>query len=330
MNPRDHARHAHPVRVIYIMGTARSGSTLLDNLLGQLEGYFSGGELIHLWNDGMLRRRLCGCGRRLLDCVVWQGVIREIENALGGSLNPTDIVKRQARVLSIRSLPRLVRMSAERITQSPDIEAHVRLYSALYRAIAVSTGATTIVDSSKRPQQAAVLPLLPDVEPYLVHIVRDSRGVARSMQKHLSMQPQSREDPMHMARSSAATSARLWLKWNLTAEVVRYRYPSSRTTRIRYEDLVGSPREALGQLTTWLGGSLAAIEFVDERRVLIRGNHSAWGNPGRFRTGELRLEPDREWVTSLKPRDRLVSTSLTLALLGRYGYPLTLAGRKRM
>jgi len=35
-------------RVLYIAGWGRSGSTILDNVLGQVDGFFSAGELMFL------------------------------------------------------------------------------------------------------------------------------------------------------------------------------------------------------------------------------------------------------------------------------------------
>lgn len=37
------------VKVLYVIGWGRSGSTILDNVLGQLDGCFSTGELHYFW-----------------------------------------------------------------------------------------------------------------------------------------------------------------------------------------------------------------------------------------------------------------------------------------
>ena len=34
-----------PIKVVYITGAGRSGTTLLDILLGELDGFFSAGEM---------------------------------------------------------------------------------------------------------------------------------------------------------------------------------------------------------------------------------------------------------------------------------------------
>src|SRR5918995_1530890 len=53
---------ARPVKVLYVAGLGRSGSTILANTLGQVEGFFSGGELNFIWKHALIENRLCGCG----------------------------------------------------------------------------------------------------------------------------------------------------------------------------------------------------------------------------------------------------------------------------
>jgi hypothetical protein len=51
-----------PLNVLFVVGSGRCGSTLLDILLGQIDGFFSTGELHSLWWAGILEGRRCGCG----------------------------------------------------------------------------------------------------------------------------------------------------------------------------------------------------------------------------------------------------------------------------
>jgi hypothetical protein len=52
-------------RILYIAGCDRSGSTILDQILGKLPGWFTVGKLADFWQRGPLQ--LCGCGRVLKD-----------------------------------------------------------------------------------------------------------------------------------------------------------------------------------------------------------------------------------------------------------------------
>ena len=56
-----------PVKVVLIVGRGRSGSTILDNVLGGIEGFVSVGELHNLWRRAILKGRLCGCGVPLVE-----------------------------------------------------------------------------------------------------------------------------------------------------------------------------------------------------------------------------------------------------------------------
>src|SRR3712207_7778115 len=71
----------YPVKVLYVVGLGRSGSTILSNSLGQIAGYFSAGELNFIWRHNVLENRLCGCGRPFRECPVWTRVMDE---AFGG------------------------------------------------------------------------------------------------------------------------------------------------------------------------------------------------------------------------------------------------------
>ena len=42
-----------PVRVLYVAGAGRSGSTVLANLLGEVPGFVSVGEVRFLWERGL-------------------------------------------------------------------------------------------------------------------------------------------------------------------------------------------------------------------------------------------------------------------------------------
>ena len=59
------------MRVLYIAGLGRSGSTLLSRLLGQVDGICALGEAHHIWRTGAPRAaadELCGCGRSYAQC----------------------------------------------------------------------------------------------------------------------------------------------------------------------------------------------------------------------------------------------------------------------
>ncbi len=47
------------VKVLYIAGGWRSGSTLLSHILAQVPGVFPVGEPMFMWEDNLIWNRLC-------------------------------------------------------------------------------------------------------------------------------------------------------------------------------------------------------------------------------------------------------------------------------
>jgi hypothetical protein len=49
-------------------------------------------------------------------------------------------------------------------------------------------------------------------------------------------------------------------------------------------------------------------------------HHTAFGNPGRFQTGEIPLRKDMRWRRELSIGEHALALALTWPLLLRYGY----------
>jgi hypothetical protein len=96
---------------------------------------------------------------------------------------------------------------------------------------------------------------------------------------------------------------------------------------LRYEDFVAEPRRTIERALEIVDEGTAPLPHVGEHEVKLGANHNIWGNPNRFQTGLVRLRPDDEWTSRMRPEDRRLITALTFPLLTRYGYPL-IAGRR--
>ena len=95
------------VKVLYILGSGRNGSTLLSQLLAGVPGFFAGGEIRSIWTR-LLDNHSCGCGTAFCDCPVWSQVVAR---ALG-SLSEAQVSELRRLALSldrVRMLPRLIR-----------------------------------------------------------------------------------------------------------------------------------------------------------------------------------------------------------------------------
>jgi hypothetical protein len=283
-----------------------SGSTLLGNALGELEGAVHVGELRALWDEGLLKGGTCGCGLPLVSCPRWSAVAERALSASGETADTAAALNRT--VARVRNTPSLLRRGAADPAGWPELERYARLTASLYEAIRDVTGARLVVDTSKRAGNAAVLRLVPGVDVRFVHLVRDPRAVAWSWRKRVA------------AGHGPVSVARDWSSFNLLFGAIRARHGTGRSVRVRYEDLVRTPGRTLSQLAGLAGSAGTALPLVDDRTLRLGPNHTVLGNPVRFRTGEVVLEEDREWERRLPAGDRRLVAALTAPLLVRYGY----------
>lgn len=309
----DDLRSAPAVRVLYVAGAGRSGSTVISNILGQVPGCFAAGELRYLWQRGIELDQRCGCGLRFSECPVWMAVVVKL-HARTTDLDAQGIGRRLLQRLRILRLPTvMVRRAAGR----PPVPAHRddENITALYRAISDQTGGSVVVDSSKLPPYGLLLEGLPGVELTVLQVVRDPRATAFSWLR------QKENDGRPMQRQQAWKSSSLWLLWNLIAAGA-WRSSAPRVLRVRYEDFVREPQAIMSEVVASLGLDPKGLPFKDDETVTLAPTHSVAGNPNRHETGAVTLRSDDEWRRSMPTSQRTVVTLVTLPGLLRFGYPV--------
>lgn len=316
---------APAVPVLFIVGYQRSGTTLLDRLLGNSPELLSGGELLHIWAQGLVADRHCSCGARFSDCSFWQTV----GHSSFSSLTPAE-VNRIAEFLSyLTSTYRMWRLFTKRTRHSFLNSAPANFYDIterLYRNMLDVSARQVVVDSTKAAAYLMFLAQIRSIDIHVVHLVRDPRAVAHSLLRHVEIPY---EDGGSLPRHGAVRSAVLWLIWNAAAEWVARRLGLP-YTRIRYEDLVRSPDGIISDLRTEIIGQHADLDREREKlsgdeNTELAAVHTMGGNPMRFQRGRIRIVEDTAWTTGSRTRQVIVG-AITLPLRWRYGYR-TVPGR---
>jgi hypothetical protein len=306
-------------KVLYIMASGRSGTTILDNILGSIPGFFSSGELHLIWR-ALLRKSGCGCGRLVADCEVWSRVIESVSgNAKGDGPDPETFDQWRRSETRIMHVPRLLLLGRKHMPKRPLLMRYGALLSDVYRATAQLTGVRVVVDSSKTPATALLLSGMDSIDLYVVHVVRDPRAVAHSWQRHRPTFDPHRPEEMH--RLGPVRSSLRWLGTNILAEAVGAKLPEGRYTRLRYETFVENPRAEIARLERFMGEKPAEEPFIDDHAVLLQPNHTVWGNRSRFRSGEVKLRRDEEWRKRASFSTLSIASAVTFPLLFRYDYP---------
>ena len=305
-----------PIQVLYVGGMPRSGSTLIDLALGQLPGHVAVGELFYLWTAGVERNLKCGCGEHFDDCPFWREVGERAFDGWG-QVDLAEVNRLRARVDATRALPSLLRPGRD-LDFARDLDAYSDILRRLYRAILDVSGATFVVDSSKRPSLAYVLEQAADIDLRIAHVVRDPRGVAFSWQKTVKL-PEGNTAKTHMPKWSPAKTSRRWVTVNALVGRVARRVPS---VTIRYEDFVDNPRRELLRVAALTGVSdvPGALDFLTDDGLQPAAHHTVQGGRIRFQEGPITLRADEQWRREMPARDRRLVSSATWPSRTRYHY----------
>ncbi|WFE56500.1 sulfotransferase [Micromonospora sp. WMMD712] len=302
-----------PVRVLYLAGSGRSGSTLVTTVLGQYPGVFAAGELRYLWQRGEVENRPCGCGRPLRDCPLWRAVRRELPVERAATIAAG--LRGRLRMRGLPALLRRHRRGDRPVPAHPDDAA----LAGLYAAVARHTGARVVVDSSKLPPYGALVAALPGIDLRVLHLVRDPRATAFSWRRRRGLDGDA--DPELMSRPPVWKAALLWLVWNtVTVRLWGDRAPGG-YLRVRYEDLTADPEPTLRRIAAFAGVDPDGGPFSGPATVRLTPTHSVAGNPSRHRTGPVPITADVQWRRDLSRWSYTLVTALTAAGLRRFGYP---------
>ena len=249
------------IKILFILCPGHSGSTLLDLLIGGHPDIISGGEF-RTWDKQL--NRPCTCGAETVwRCDFWQAVNTELAR------HGYDIA---------------------------DIEQHGRdtddfadFNTKLFQAMLAHSGASVILDSSKRKSRLKMLKGAPEAfDVHTILLVRNPFGVIASNKKR--------------GRSVVKSSLKL------NAHHLRQLKQAGRhTSFIWYEDLARTPETEIARLMKEAGLAWAYDQLHPESHVY----HNLGGNGMRNRPIS-EISVDDSWKTRLGTREKVIAAILTL------------------
>ncbi|MGB3223294.1 MAG: sulfotransferase [Desulforhopalus sp.] len=300
-------------QLLYIAGSGRSGSTLLDMLLSRHTGIAALGEVHRLYMN--LRNHTdshkCTCGKFVQDCLYWEGVdkcLKEMgeENYVKGlsSLITTDpqnlnILDDETGKNILEAVPRniyglkfshiLLLLGSKRLFNLfsdlfPSINLVNRIANdshVLYDAVRKATGKQIVVDSTKTPMRLKSLYLLRPSQFKVIYLVRDGRAVsfARMRRQGISM----------------THAAKIWKSEQVKLKAILFTIPKEKVLSIRYEDLCTDTENQLRRVCGFLG-----IDFEECMAKFDKEkSHSLGGNPMRWRREERKIVLNNTWYNDI-------------------------------
>lgn len=298
--------------VIYILGSARSGSTILNILLGNNNSIFSAGELNRYVSSGWIGNEYCSCGVRVSDCEFWPQVQRSVETSL--KVNPYEIAEITRGLENWRNI--LYWWKRKRL--KCDIDKHNLFYERFIESVLEHTDASHLVDASKDPARLSYLSQVKSLDIYTIHIVRDPRAICWSKSKPFKSNPKAGVEKDLASIPYWRTMKSIYMNV-LLAVIHKYRNPKDRYLRIKYEDLANNTNPVLGTLESYLGVDFSSVSKRLKSTDGLDQEHTVAGNRLRMNK-KIKLNYDNSWVSDAPLSQRIWTTILALPLLLILGY----------
>ncbi|MCI5160759.1 MAG: hypothetical protein D3917_01785 [Candidatus Electrothrix sp. AX5] len=276
-------------RVIYIMGTARSGSTVLEVILGSAQGAFGAGEITAFPQDGFKENKRCSCRKDIKECVVWSQVLRLL------SIN-RDALRKWA------TIQRQVDWHRGFIKQiffgisDRKIRDYERYNLKILAAIKETTHCDIIIDSSKYAGRALALHRILRKQVVFICLTRSPSGLMHSFQK-------SNKDEQYPKNKISTLIYYLVVLVSLRIACNRL---GNQVYQLRYEDFVSSPTDTIEKIERWAKLDLsAAKQRIRSSQPFLVG-HIVTGNRLRKKGKVMLKNNDQGRFASMAFGEKLV------------------------
>jgi hypothetical protein len=309
------------IPLIYILSTGRSGSTLLDMLLGSEPDIWTLGEAQILPWEVRENWFPCGCGEHVAECDFWGPLSRRLPLDQGDY--PIEYFRERAnygRVIRWPLVYDIFRHKPSRRT-FPGIEQYglinARFFEVIQEAAQERTGNQLrwLVDASKDVYRVFWLQHSGLFDLRIIHLMKDPRAFVYSITRHI---------PPHTMGKSMRYTGRWLVQNQLCSRYCADPALSGRVYRLQYERLASDPDGTMLALGQWLNTDFSKENYRDFRQ---HENHAIAGNPMRWQSDDIHL--DEKWRSALpKNQARLIWASAGI-LARSYGYSKDPSASKR-
>jgi hypothetical protein len=275
-------------RVVYIMGMARSGTTILEILLGNCPGVTNVGELTHIFAHGFVKDVDCACGQPTSRCEFWAAVRR----AAGWS---DDDVRRLAADTHATDWHWGFPAALLGLQRGASWRAYRGGQLRLLEAIASVSGAQVIADSSVYAARALALRRILGDRIRVVCMTRDPAGLLLSFRKRHTEEQLPKSRRQVLAYYFLVLVALRLATWRLAGTVLH----------VRFRDLQADPDGTLARIESWAG-----LDLSEARRTVREGATLA---PGHIVTGN-RVRKQQHIVFRGEPNPEVSSWGDRLAV----------------
>ena len=311
------------INLIYIASTGRSGSTLLESILGTHSQIINVGE-IQVWPRNLVEGGFlpCGCGVNVPDCPFWNQVAEKV-NPLTQTSPQIDFFREKYNAGKTLRMSR-VKDFFKKVEPSKSLKEKIDIYGdnnyKIFEALLEVAEKETkirpqwIVDSSKDPYRLLWLISSQRFNIKVIQITKDPRAFVYSMSKEIIKEKPSNLHQKLLKMTVMKSGA--WLIQNqLFAQLGKLYLSPLDYKLIQYEQLASEPEKVIPEIADFVGFSFeekAITEFRNNK------NHTIAGNPMRFREGGISL--DEAWKVRLPNIYQNLAKLITQVKMSDYGY----------
>jgi hypothetical protein len=302
------------IPLVYIASNGRSGSTLLDLLLGAHPNVWTLGEAQNLPWELRNRRTPCGCGQPVEEDDFWRAVLDDVPLEIEGHhIGYFRNIAQVGKVLRWNVLPDVFRNEISDKWR-PAVQEYGANNAQYFETVRTEAAERTgediewLVDNSKDPYRLFWLQHSGYFKARAIHLVKDPRAFVYSMTK---------DDPTDLISVLRYTGR--WIIENaIIAKVVRQNIFDENMRRVTYDELAQHPKRTMQTIGDWLG-----LDYDPELTHTFREyeNHALSGNMMRWRDTEEEIYYDESWRQNLPVAISHLIKLLTKPFATACGYP---------
>lgn len=301
------------LKIIYVLSNGRSGSTLLDLLLGMHSQVWTMGEAQILPWDVKENRLPCGCGSPVIECDFWQPVLGDIP--LGQGKYSIEYFRERhtggkaVRIIHILDMLLFKMPSRGRRLAAEEYAVVNDTYFRVVKKRAedyCNKKIEWLVDSSKDIYRLFWLSASQKFEIKVIFLTKDPRGFVFSMTKA----------NINNHQKLIRFSLRWLVENSLFLFLCKTPLLVQNYLHIRYEDLTSSPAQSMTKISDFLGINYDNVNLDNFREYV---NHAVAGNPMR-QESENKISLDEKWRKNLPSASQSITWIIDGILANALGY----------
>jgi len=302
-------------KIIFILGTGHSGSTLIDMILGTSPETFSAGELAffsHYVTQTPHKKidknigYTCTCGKSVQDCSFWKRVNKKINE-------PWPIIKNRGSIDTYKIFLNILNPFEKKLSFNTNISSNKKVYDTIYQeAKKTKPRLKYIIDSSKDPRR--LYEILKDTsinnkDIYVLYLYRNAESYLNSYKKDIKtisgVQPRNMFITLIEWAAVHVASRRMIRKYKLKHRV------------ITYSSFCNNPLGHVSNLKQFLNIKIYDKNII--KRVNTSHYHNIHGSLSRFYDYDA-IREDVSWKNNLSLTEKAISGlfSLPFRLVQKY------------